>query len=130
MAINKKTKTKVRTGAIILIVAITLFIITQQKIEIIYFTNPNCQLVDNTDRILQDIEEKFRNKVSVREIKVNMYENDTPDTKEIKQLRERYEVHGVPEIIINGKEFTKQFTYYELEKAICDQFIIKPSACL
>lgn len=108
----------------------TLLILTRQKIEIIYFTNPSCNLAKGTDIIMQEISENFGGKIVVREIKVNMYQNDSPDTLEVKQLREKYEVHGVPEIIINGKEFTKQFTYYELEKAICDQFIIKTSVCL
>ena len=130
MALNKKTKAKIGAGAIILIFSITLFISSQQSVEIIYFTNPNCILANNTDKIIQEIREKFGDKVSIREIKVNMYENDPPDTEEIKQLREKYKVYGVPEIIINGKEFTKQFTKYELEKAVCDQFIINPSVCL
>jgi len=130
MAINKKIRTKVRAGAIILVIAVTLFILIQQKVEIIYFTNPSCNLVGNTDMILQDMREKFGDRVVIREIRVSMYENDPPDTLEIKKLREKYGVHGIPEIIINGKEFTKQFTKYEVEKAICDQFIINPSVCL
>ena len=107
-----------------------MFLLSKQKIDIIYFTNPNCNLAYNTDNIIQDIREKFGDKVNIREIRVNMYENDPPDTDEVKILREKYEVYGVPEIIINEKEFTEQFTKYELEKAICNQFIIKPSVCL
>jgi len=130
MVIDKKTKTKIRISAIVLSISIILLLLTQQKIEIIYFTNPTCHLANNTNTIMQNIKLKFDDRVVVREINVNMYENDPPDTEEIKQLRQRYEVYGVPEIIINGKEYTKQFTYYDLEEAICNQFIIKPSVCI
>jgi len=130
MAVNKKTKTKIRAGAIILIVAMTLLVLTQQNVEIIYFTNPKCELVGNTDTILQGISENFGERVTIKTITVNMYEDDPPDTNEIKILREKYTVIGVPEIIINGKEYTGQFTKYELERAVCNQFVIKPSACL
>ena len=66
----------------------------------------------------------------MRKFVVDMYEGDEPDTEEIKFLRERYQVNGVPEIIIGGKEFIQKHTKHNLEQAICQNFIIKPWVCL
>ncbi|MDI6826812.1 MAG: hypothetical protein QMD36_06585 [Candidatus Aenigmarchaeota archaeon] len=112
----------------VLLLAILLFSL-YQRVDIIYFTNPKCLLTKNTDRIIEEVKEDFGDKVRVREIIVNMYEDDRPDTEEIKQLREKYQVYGVPEVIIDGKKFTLNFTKYNLETKICEKFVIKPEVC-
>ena len=109
---------------------IILFLILQyQSIEIIYFTNPKCLLINKTDKILSEIKEDFGDKVYIKDIKVSMYSDDLPDTDDIQKLRDRYEVYGVPEIIISGKEFTKEYTKYNLKEEICKKFLIKPEEC-
>jgi len=128
MVIYKKTRVKI--GISIAILLITLLLIFQyQTIEIIYFTHPNCLLVNKTDKILSEIKEDFGDRVQIKEIKISMYPDDSPDTDEIKKLRERYQVYGVPEIIISGKEFTKEYTKYNLKEEICKNFLIKPGEC-
>jgi len=86
-------------------------------------------LVNETDVIIQEIENDFKDKVNVRTIKVSMYPDDEPDTEEIKRLREKYEVYGVPTIIINGEEFTEEFTKENLRENICNYFMIRPKVC-
>ena len=130
MGFDKKTKVKFGLIIIILLGAIFFLLINyNQTIEILYFTNPKCRLVNETDVIIQEIENDFKDKVNVRTIKVSMYPDDEPDTEEIKRLREKYEVYGVPTIIINGEEFTEEFTKENLRENICNYFMIKPKVC-
>ncbi len=130
MAIIEKTKIGNRAISAILIVSLILPFLTEyQTVEIVYFTNPRCALTDRTDDILEEIKEDFKDRIEVREIKVSMYPEDPPDTQEIKILREKYRVHGVPDIIINGKEFTEKFTKDNLREEVCKNFIIRPGVC-
>jgi len=128
MVVYKKTRVKI--GIIITIPLIILLLIFQyQAIEIIYFTNPKCLLVNKTDEIINEIKKDFEYRVYIREIKVSMYPDDPPDTEDIKQLRDRYQVYGVPEIIINGKRFTNKYTKDNLVEEICNTLLIKPEVC-
>ena len=130
MAINKETKAKI-VVLIVAISSITLFFLFQdQTVEIMYFTNPKCLLTKNTDSIIEEMKLDFGDRIKVREIKVNMYPDDQPDTEEIKMLREKYQVYGTPSIIIDDEEFTLSFTKDNLKKTICERFIIKPVVCL
>ena len=130
MAHKRKTKIKIKVGIILTVLLIIfLFFTPYQKVNIIYFTNSKCLLTVQTDRLIEEIRNDFGNRVHVREIVVSMYEDDPQDTEEIKQLRQEYQVFGVPVIIINGKEFTREFTKNNLEQEICKNFIIKPEAC-
>lgn len=125
-------KTKIRVGAIGLasILLILIFFSKNQIVEIIYFTNPRCIVVNNTNDILREIKEEFKDRISIREIKVSMYENDLPDTPEIKWLRDKYHVFGVPDIIINGKKYTGKFNKEDIMDEICRNFIIEPEVCI
>jgi glutaredoxin len=133
MAINEKTKVgngRVATAAILIILSIFLLFLSEyQTVEIIYFTNPRCVVAKKTDDLLNEAKLDFQDRIHVTKIKVNMYPEDAPDTYEVKELREEYGVYGVPEIIINGKEFTKKFTKDNLREEICKNFIIRPEAC-
>lgn len=100
-----------------------------QKVDIIYFRNDKCILTTQSDRIIGETKEDFKNKVQIREINVNMYPEDKPDNEEIKELRDKYRVFGVPVIIINGKEFSREMIKDNLENEICNKFIIKPEVC-
>lgn len=128
MVVDKKTQIKILIILTVLSIAF-LLISPLQRVKIIYFTNPSCIITHQTDRIIDKIKSDFGNRIQIREVKVSMYEGDPPDTEEIKELREKYRVYGVPVIIINGKEFTKEYTKHNLEEEICRNFIIKPGAC-
>lgn len=131
MALEKKTK--VRDGSIAITIILSIFLLFlvehQQKVEIIYFTNPRCIMANRTDELLDEMKEDFQDRIHIRKIKVSMYPEDAPDTEEIKGLREKYKVYGVPEIIINGEEFIGKYTKDNLKEEICKNFIIGPEAC-
>ena len=128
MVINKKTK--IYVGIILTTLLIILFLFSKyQTIEIIYFTNSKCLITKKTDKMVNEIKKDFGDRVNITQIEISMYPDDLPDTDEIKQLREKYQVYGVPEIIINGKEFTKEYTKDNLEEEICNNLLIKPEVC-
>jgi len=130
MSINNETKAKI-VVLIVAISSITLFLSSRyQTVEIIYFTNPKCLLTKNTDSIIEEMKLDFGDKIKVREIKVNMYPTDQPDTEEIKMLREKYQVYGTPDIVIDSEKFTMSFMKDNLKKKICERFIIKPEVCV
>ena len=60
----------------------------------------------------------------------SMYEGDPEDSDQVKILRERYNIKGVPVIIINGKEYKNKFEWDEFKAEICKNLIIKFSVCL
>jgi len=72
---------------------------------------------------------EFGDQINVRIIDAQLYPNEPEDTEEVKQLREKYNVIGLPDIIINGKKFTKQLTRDNLFSEICNNFIVKPEVC-
>ena len=131
MAVNEKTK--IGFVAIILILfTIIVFVIrsTVSVVEIIYFRNLACRSSNNVDIIINQIQIDFREKVIVKPVKIQMYENDENDTQEISELREKYNIIGVPTIIINGKEYTKEFTKDKLEKEICKKILFQSEVCI
>jgi len=132
MAITKKTKVGIRSAIPAILIGMSIFLLflsEYQTVEIIYFTNPQCAITNKTDDLIDELKEDFQNKISVRKINVNMYPGDQPDTEEIIQLREKYKVYGVPDIVINGEKFMGKFTNENIKEKICDNFIIKPEAC-
>lgn len=128
--LKKNKETIVVSFLIVCSFLIVLFFFDQnQKIKILYFTNPTCKIANDTDKIINELKEKFGDRLIVEEITVSMYSGDEPDDPKIKKLRETYNVQGVPTIIINGKEFTKPFTKNNLKEAVCREFLIKPKVC-
>ena len=130
MVVNEKAK----IGAVVLVLillSIMVFLInsTVPIVEIIYFRNPACRSSNNVDTIIDQIQIDFGEKVIVRPVKIHMYENDKNDTQEILELREKYNIIGVPTIIINGKEYTKEFTKEKLEKEICKKILFRAEVC-
>ena len=128
MVAIKKTKNEVIV-LFIMIFFIFFIFASKQKVDIIFFMNPGCRISNETIIVIKEIKDDFGNKINLREIRIKMYSNDPPDIEEVKNLRERYRVYGVPTIIINGKEFTKPYTKDNLEEEICKNFIIKPDVC-
>jgi len=100
------------------------------EIDIIYFRNDNCRIAMNTDSIINEAIEAFGDKINVRIINAKLDESDPEDTEEVKQLREMYHVIGLPDLIINGKKFGKEFTRDNIFNEMCNNFIVKPGACL
>jgi hypothetical protein len=98
-------------------------------VEILYFRNDKCPIAKTTDAIINQAISEFDDKISVKIINSQLYPNEPEDSEEIKQLREKYNVIGLPDIIINGKKFTKQFTKNNLFEEICNNFIVKPGVC-
>lgn len=127
MVINEKTKIRF---IILILIILTLLVVNfkdkTMQVKIIYFRRTSCVIIDNTDRIIEGIKNKLGDKVKVRIIDLDDEENLS---EEDRKLRDKYEVVGVPEIIINGKEYTKEFTKDKLEKEICSKFLIKPEGC-
>jgi len=116
---------------IILFLSILTIVIVNYRektnfVKIIYFRRTSCIIVNKTDQIIAEIENKLGNKIEVKTVNLDNEENLT---EEEKQLKEEHQIIGVPEIIINGKEYTKEFTKEELGKEICNKFLIKPEGC-
>lgn len=101
----------------------------QEKVEILYFRNDGCPIVTTTDPLINQAIDEFGDKISVRRIEAQLNPSDPEDTDEIKMLREKYDVIGLPEIVINGKKFTKSFNKTNLFTEICNNFIVKPQVC-
>ena len=101
-----------------------------QKVQIIYFTNEKCIVNYLTDKLVEQAKVDFGNRINARTVVVSLYSGDPPDSPEVKQLREKYQVYGAPMIIINEKEFKKEYKYDPFKTEICKNFIIKPLVCL
>jgi len=128
--IKKEKVLFITTIASAFVILYTLaLLLAPQKVELLYFRNNNCELVHNTDGIIGEAVQEFGDKINVRVIDAQLYPTDPEDTAEIGQLREKYNVIGLPDIIINGEKFTKQFTGDNLFAEICNEFIVKPEAC-
>jgi thiol-disulfide isomerase/thioredoxin len=132
MAYKKKVKARKKLLVIILVI-FSLLVLSfpkkVEKVEILYFRNDKCPIAKTTDIIINQAISEFDDKISVRIINSRLYPNEPEDSEEIKQLREKYNVTGLPEIIINGKKFSKQFTKNNLFEEICNNFIVKPEVC-
>jgi glutaredoxin len=125
MALEQKTK----TGIIILFLVILTFLVIHYKeksmfVEIIYFKRPGCRIVDITDLAMEEIEKDIGEKVNIRVIDLNK-----ELTEQEKMLVKKYEVIGTPEIIINGKKYTDEFTKNKIKEKICGAFLIRHEGC-
>jgi len=113
-----------------LLLFLCFLVVTQQKVVVFYFRNDKCGLIGNTDRLIEEAKKAFNGRIEVKVYNVSIYPSDPPDTEEVKALREKYGVLGVPVIVINGKEFKEEFTRENLFKAICNNYILKPEVCI
>jgi len=102
----------------------------KNRVEIIYFRSDNCGVVGITDEIMEDLKDMLGINIDVKTINVKFSTQDPEDTEEIKILREKYNVIGLPDIIINGEKFKESFTKDNIFDEICNNFIIKPTVCL
>ncbi len=135
MVVNKAAKIKI--GLVVFSLIIISFFIhkmiyktSDKTIEVLYFTNPKCQVSSTTEILIKEIQEEFGENVYVKKFFVSMYPDDPEDTEEVKKLKEDYKIYGIPVMIINGKEFKKEFTLKNLKREICRNFSINPKVCL
>jgi len=120
----------VRVLAVGVVIAVFAFLmIYTQKIDVIYFRHPTCKFVDVLDSIASELKIEFTDKINMRIINVKMEDSDPEDSAEVKRLRQTYNVVGVPVVVINGKEFTDEFTKDNLESSICSELLLKPEVC-
>ena len=126
MVINQEAKIGF---AIAIFAALTILVFNYKdkakSVEVIYFRKTGCSIVESTDKIMQEIGEKFGSELAIRTIDLDS-ENLTQE--EI-ILKNKYEVIGVPQIVINGKEYSKEFTKNKIEEEICRRFLIRPEVC-
>ena len=129
-------KTKIILAAILIffsfiVVTSSCFVglVFPKQIELIFFSNPNCRASEGIDKIIEEINTMFNGSIYVNKIIVKVYDNDGEDSPDVKLLRERYNVDGVPTIVINGKPLNKKYTKKNIINEICRQFILKPRAC-
>ncbi|MEM5793005.1 MAG: hypothetical protein QXY45_01425 [Candidatus Aenigmatarchaeota archaeon] len=124
MVLDEKTKIGIITLAIIII---TIFVFTFKDkvrvVDILYFREDSCIVVNKTDKIIEEIKKDFNGYINLRIID---RDKTTPDEE---KLIKKYNVIGVPVIIINGKEYTKEFTKDNLEREICKKLLRKPKVC-
>jgi thiol-disulfide isomerase/thioredoxin len=130
---DDNTTTKIKFGLVIVFLLIFAFVFlyrdSKKTIQILYFFNPKCKVANVADESIAETQEKFQEKIEIRRFFVNMYEGDPEDSKEVKELRDKYHINGTPVIIVNGKEFKEEFTFENLKKEICRNFLIKPRVC-
>jgi thiol-disulfide isomerase/thioredoxin len=101
--------------------------------ELIYFTNPGCQPAHAVDKLISELNQTFGDELRLRWVNVSMYEGDPQDPEWVKELRERYDVHGVPTIVLNQKPFRDKYTKENLLRGICTTpriFLSKPIFCI
>lgn len=127
---DDKTKIIVAFGALSLITFLVFFFEGKGfSVEMIYFRGSNCRIVDDMDIIVSELSTLFGDKLVVKTIDIDSVNETSQDKEEVVQLMTKYNVVGVPEIIINGKKYMKGFTKIELKEAICQRYIIRPEVC-
>ncbi len=99
----------------ILLIAIFIFLIYtyNQKIEIIYFYNNGCNLVNETNKIIEKAQNDFGNNIIVK--KIDLFH---PNKDEI-HIIDKFNVKGVPTLIVNGNEYPYEYNYSSFKKYLC-----------
>ena len=125
MALDQKTKIGLVSLTIFLITLVVLFYGNKgRKVDLIYFRKTSCIIVNRTDKIIFELQEDFKEYLNLR-----IVDMDKNLTKEEEDLVKEYNVVGVPVIVINGKEYTKEFTKDNLERELCKRLLVKPGVC-
>jgi len=125
MALDQKTKIGLVSLTIFLITLVVLFYGNKgRKVDLIYFRKTSCIIVNRTDKIIFELQEDFKEYLNLR-----IVDMDKNLTKEKEDRGKEYNVVGVPVIVINGKEYTKEFTKDNLERELCKRLLVKPGVC-
>ncbi len=127
MVNNEKTK----IGLVILIFIILTFVVITLRnksmtVNVIYLRKSSCIIINQTDRIMEEFEDKFGSELSIKTVDLDHEQNIT---KEDRDMINKYQIIGIPLIIINGKEYRKGFTEKNIKREICRSFLIKPEEC-
>ena len=109
-------------SAIILMLAGFYFSYTK-KVEIIYFYDERCVISNMTDEIIDEIEAEFGDRVRIK--RVNAFNPEGED----KVLVKRFDVKGVPVIVIDGRIYPYEYNYTILKNEVCKRFVFKPEKC-
>ncbi len=107
---------------ILIIVIILLFLLYSfaQQVNVIYFTG-ECRVAKHVDKIIETLNKTLPLNLTVYRIDSNF--------SEVKYLRQKYKIYGVPFIIINGKPLKGRYTENNIRKKICKEFFIPPKGC-
>lgn len=100
-----------------------------KPVKIFYFYNNKCIVANITDKIVSKAKEIFKNKVEITYFEVNMFLGDKPENNETTRLKEKYNVQGVPVLIINEKEYMGAYEFDKVIKEICNNFLVWPKEC-
>jgi len=116
MAVNEEVKIGLVALALVFLTILAINFRDKSKtVEVIYFRRSSCAIVNSADDVIHGIKGNLGDRMELTTIDMDEEKNFTEYQK---KLVEKYEVIGVPEIIINGKEYAKEFTKDEIEKEI------------
>jgi hypothetical protein len=109
---------------IVLILLVFAFLyLYNQKVEIIYFYNQGCLVSNETDVLIEKIQDDLGDKVKMT--RIDLFNPKINETK----LVERFGVKGVPTIVINGKIYPYEYNYTIFKREVCRNFVFKPEKC-
>ena len=101
---------------IILFVVLIIIIGLIQKVEVLYIKKDGCRPSEKLEMIIDNITK------NIGRIKYNKIEFNN-------ELKTKYNIHGIPVIIINGRVMEKNYTEENIKKEICKHFILSPMGC-
>jgi len=103
--------------------AIAFYYSSTQKVEIIYFYSKACVISNETDSFIDGIEAELGERVKVRRIDAFNAERDE------EELVKKYDVKGVPVIVIDGRIYPYEYNYTLFKREVCKRFVFKPEKC-
>lgn len=108
---------------VFLILCGMFFYFLTERVEIIYFYNEDCILINQTDTLVENSMKDFGKKIKLTKI-------DPFNPKENEHiLISKYNANSVPLIIINGELYVYEYNYTLFKNEICKKLIFKPKEC-
>ena len=105
------------------IILIVLHYYYNQKVKIIYFYDRTCVISNITEGLINNTRSDFGKRVEIIEI-----DAFKPKQNEAK-LVEKFNVKGVPLIIIDGRVYPYEYNYTLFKIEVCKRFVFKPKEC-
>ena len=125
MVRRKETKAKVLIVLLLLAAAaLSAYRVATQRVDVIYFRSNGCIMVNRSDAVVEEVSREFGGRVSVTTVEVSLDE-DVENSEVTTRMMERYGIHGVPTILVNGVGSGVD----DVKINICRNFIIRPGAC-
>jgi hypothetical protein len=94
-----------------------------QRSEILYFYNKGCLISNKTDIFIENIQLELGAKVKIT--KIDPFDPKNQDNELVK----KFNVKGVPTIVINGKIYSHDYNYTLFKNEVCRYFVLKPEKC-